>query len=268
MGDSQKPGKIVDVVVVASGKGGVGKTTVAVNLALALSQRGRKVALLDADLYGPNIPLMLGIHRTIETKGWKEFWPILISRPEDQAPIVQPVERFGLRVMSAGFLIADSQTVNIGSAQMVGKILESLLYIVDWGDADTMIIDLPPASDEPLGTIAASTSLKGGIVVTTPQDVARLDARREIKRFNNISLPLLGIVENMSYFVCGHCGERQEVFHRGQRYARLEGQVLAEIPLDPAVSVLSDTGRPLLLAESDSPATAAFLQLADRVSAL
>ena len=167
--------------------------------------------------------------------------------------------------MSAGFLIADTQAVGIGSSLMVGKLMESLLYIVDWGESDTMIIDLPPGSDEPMGTIVASTDVAGGILVTTPQDVARLDAKREIKRFEQLSLPLLGLIENMSYFVCSHCGERQEVFHRGGVYADLGAPLLGEVPLDPAISALADRGRPLLVEDSDSPAVAAFTQVADEL---
>ena len=148
---------------------------------------------------------------------------------------------------------------------MVGKLIESLLYMVDWGDADTILIDLPAGSDEPMGTIIASTEVTGGIIVTTPQDVARLDALREIRRLKNASLPVLGIVENMSYFVCGHCGERQEIFHRGKRYVDLGVPLLAEIPLDAETSALVDNGRPLLSTDTHSSAKAAFFQLADEV---
>lgn len=263
MNERQKPGRIERVILVASGKGGVGKTTVAVNLALAIMRKGRKVALLDADLYGPNIPLMLGIRRTSEAKGWQQFLPILTSPQQRGEPQIESVERYGLRVMSAGFLIADTQVVRIGSSQMVGKLMESLVYIVDWGESDTMIIDLPPGSDEPLGTIVASTDVAGGVIVSTPQDIARLDAKREIRRFEELSLPLLGLIENMSYFVCAHCGERQEVFHRGTVYQNLDAPLLGQIPLDPAISAHADSGRPLILEESDSPAKAAFTELAD-----
>ena len=261
----QKPGRIERVILVASGKGGVGKTTVAVNLALALVRKGRKVALLDADLYGPNIPLMLGIRRTSEATGWEQFVPILTSARQRSEAQIESVERFGLRVMSAGFLIADTQAVNVGSSLMVGKLMESLVHIVDWGDSDTMIIDLPPGSDEPTGTIIASTDVAGGVIVTTPQDIARLDAKREIKRFEEVSLPLLGLIENMSYFVCSHCGERQEVFHRGTVYEDLGAPLLGEVPLHPEISALADSGRPLLLENSDSPAKAAFIQVADEL---
>ena len=260
-----KPGNIETTIVIGSGKGGVGKTTVSLNLALALLMKGRKVALLDADLYGPNIPLMLGVRRTKEPQGMAAFWPVVRPGQKTLTPEVKPLERFGLRVMSAGFLISEDQAVRAGTSLMIGKLIESLIYIVDWGDADIIIIDLPPGSDEPLATIAASTELTAGIVVTTPQDVARLDARREIKRFEGFSLPLMGIVENMSFFICAHCGERQEVFHRGDRFTDLDAPLLARVPLAPEISAASDLGRPLLLTGSDSPANSAFLELADEV---
>ena len=260
-----KPGKVQHLLVVASGKGGVGKTTVSVNLALGLLRKGRRVALLDADMYGPNVPLMLGVTRTQGPKGMQAFWPI--STPGVRAPtdVVQPLERFGLRVMSAGFLIGDSQAVQIGSSHMQGKVFESILRMVDWGDADTMVIDLPPGTDEPLQTITLTTEITGGIVVTTPQDVARLDAQREIERFRRLSISMIGLVENMSYFVCAHCGERQEVFHRGTRYEDLEAPLLGQVPLDSETSAMADRGRPLLLSESGGPAAAAFLKVADEV---
>ena len=144
MEQRQKPGKVESVLIVGSGKGGVGKTTVSINLALALSQSGRKVALLDGDIYGPNVPLMLGVTRTKEPKGMQEFWPVAARGHRTLTPQVKPLERFGLKVMSPGFLIGDSQAVSIGSSLMVGRFIQSLMYIVDWGDADTMIVDLPP----------------------------------------------------------------------------------------------------------------------------
>ena len=265
MNERRKPGSIERVILVASGKGGVGKTTVAVNLALALGRAGRRVALLDADLYGPNVPLMLGIRRTSEASAREQMVPILMSASQRSEPQIESVERFGLRVMSAGFLIADTQAVSVGGSMMVGKLMESLLYLVDWGESDTMIVDLPPGSDEPMSTIVASTEVAGGVIVTTPQDVARLDAKREIKRFQEISVPLLGLVENMSYFVCAHCGERQEIFHRGEAYRDLDAPLLGEIPVDAEISAHADSGRPLLLDKSNSPAQSAFIRLADEL---
>ena len=251
--------------MVGSGKGGVGKTTVSVNLALALARKGRKVALLDADLLGPNVPLMLGVTRTSEPTGMQAFWPVMTPGLPTPSYDVQPLERFGLKVMSAGFLISDSQAVQIGSSNMQGKFLQSIMYMVDWGDTHTLVIDLPPATDEPLATIASFTEVAGGLVVTTPQDVARLDARRELSRYRQLSIPVLGVVENMSYFVCLHCGERQDVFHRGDRYGDLEAPVIAQVPLDPETSALGDSGRPLLLSNPGGPTAAAFLQVADEV---
>ncbi len=260
-----KPGGIGDLILIGSGKGGVGKTTVSINLALALSQKGRKVALLDADIYGPDVPLLLGVRRTQEAGRWAASLPVLTSRPENAKPEIPSFERFGLRTMSIGFLIAESQTAQIGSDLAVGQLAKSLLYLVDWGDADTMIVDLPPGSDEPMGTIVKSTDVTGGILVTTPQDVARLDATRELKRFESVSLPVIGVVENMSYFECGHCGERQEVFSRGSRYTDLGAPIIGEVPLDAEASALANSGVPVMASETESPAKAAFGSLADEV---
>ncbi len=265
MADKTKPGKIENVILIGSGKGGVGKTTVSVNLALALTRKDRRVALLDADMYGPNVPLMLGLHRTKEADRWDASVPILTSHRRDSVPRVESIEKFGIRVMSAGFLIGDTQAVGIGSNMMVGKLVESLVYTVDWADSDVLLIDLPPGSDEPMNTIIETTAVDGGIIVTTPQDVARLDAQREIRRLRDLSTPVLGIVENMSYFVCAHCGERQEVFGRGERYRDLDVPALGEIPLDAETSALANKGRPLLSTDSDGATRKAFLDLADEV---
>ena len=263
----RKPAGIKHILVVGSGKGGVGKTTVSTNLALALSQQGHDVGLLDADLYGPNVAMLLGIRRTREagTTNWREFIPLLPGGATDATPRIPSVNRYGISAMSPAFLMADTQFAQISSGLMEGKIVESLLYLVDWGDADTLVIDLPPGSDEPLATIVSSTDVSGGIIVTTPQDIDRLDAKREIQRFGQALLPLLGLVENMSYFVCGHCGERQDVFHRGGVYADLGVPLLGEIPLEPGISASNDTGRPIVEHARDSPARTAFLALAEQV---
>jgi ATP-binding protein involved in chromosome partitioning len=203
---------------------------------------------------------MLGVSRTEEPKGWQEFWPVVTA---GQEPEVRPLERYGLKVISAGFLISGTRPVHVESSQMVGRLVESMLYMVDWGSSDTMIIDLPPGSQEPMTTIVSSTEVAGGIVVTTPQDVARGDATREINRFKQSSVRLLGVLENMSYFVCRHCGERQEVFHKGERYGELDAASLGEVPLDAEISAHGDSGRPLLLAEDGSPANTAFFRVAD-----
>ena len=167
--------------------------------------------------------------------------------------------------MSAAFLIGDNQAPKIGSNLILGKIVESLLYLVDWERADTLVVDLPPASDEPLATIVSSTEVTGGIVVTTPQDIDRLDAKRELQRFTEIGLPVLGFVENMSYFVCGRCGERQDVFHRGDVYFDLGVPLLGTIPLDSEISARNDSGRPVLVDEKDNPGKTAYLDLAHHV---
>ena len=270
MDEPKRPGEIKDIVLIGSGKGGVGKTTVSVNLSVALGMLGRKVALLDADLYGPDVALMLGLRRTREAApdNWRDFIPIVTGPPTSIKPQVPSIERFGLHVMSAAFLIGDTQAAKLGSNLMVGKILQSLLYLVDWGEADTLVIDLPPGSDEPTETIASSAEITGAIIVTTPQDVARLDAQREIKRYRDIGIRIMGMVENMSYFVCDHCGERQEVFHRGTNYADLGVPLLGQIPLDAATSELNDRGQPVVLSPGTNAARGAFQELAREVLSL
>ena len=257
----------MDIILVGSGKGGVGKTTVSVNLALALAQADRQVALLDADIYGPDVALLMGLRRRTDASSadWREFVPIATGDPQRAGRRIPSVERHGLRVMSAAFLIGDTQAARVGSNVMVGKLVQSLMYLVDWGEADTLVIDLPPGSDEPTATIASSADVAGAIIVTTPQDVARLDAQREIKRFRDLRLPLLGIVENMSYFICSHCGERQQVFHRGTTYADLGLPVLGRIPLDAHTSELNDLGQPVVLSPADNIAKSAFQELAREV---
>ena len=263
----RRPTGVRDIFLVGSGKGGVGKTTVSTNLALALSHLGRNVGLLDADLYGPNVALLLGIRRTKETNAsnWEEFIPVVSTGHARIRPRIPSIKRYGLNVMSAAFLIADTQAPKIRSNLMVGKVVESLLHLVDWGAADTLIVDLPPASDEPLATIVSSTEVSGGIVVTTPQDIDRLDAKREIQRFSEVDLPVLGFVENMSYFVCDRCGERQDVFHRGNLYSDLGVPLLGKVPLDPKISARNDSGRPVVEDGNDCPAKTAFMAVAHQV---
>ena len=263
----RRPAGVQNIFMVGSGKGGVGKTTVSTNLALALSRLGCNVGLLDADLYGPNVALLLGIRRTKEAdaSSWQEFIPVVSTGHAGDRSKIPSIKRYGLNVMSAAFLLGDAQAPRIGSNLIVGKVVESLLHMVDWGAADTIVVDLPPASDEPLATIVLSTEVSGGIVITTPQDIDRLDAKREIRRFSEVGLPVLGFVENMSYFVCGHCGERQDVFHRGNLYSDLKVPLLGKIPLDPEISARNDSGRPVVTDEKDSPAKSAFLDLAHQV---
>jgi ATP-binding protein involved in chromosome partitioning len=242
-------------IAVASGKGGVGKSTVAVNLAVGLSQRGARVGLLDADIYGPSIPLMMGVDErpTIDPTGRS----------------IVPFDRFGVRFMSLGFLVDKNDAV-IWRGPMVMKAIEQLLRDVAWGDLDVLVVDMPPGTGDAQLTLSQKVRLSGAVIVTTPQDVALADAIKGVTMFRKVGVPILGIVENMSFFHCPHCGGRTEVFGHGggsREAARLETPFLGEIPLDAAIREGGDSGRPVVTADPASPLTAAFLSLADKVLA-
>jgi ATP-binding protein involved in chromosome partitioning len=256
------------IVAVASGKGGVGKSTVAVNLALGLAQAGYRVGLLDTDVHGPNVPLMLGVRRRQDVEGWRAIVPIGTRQGErnQPRPELPPLERYGLKVMSLGLLVGEDQAALVDNVAVVGLLVRNLLLIVDWGELDVLVLDLPPGTSEPQATILSTVALDGVVLVITPQDVARLDTTRALRAFERARAPILGIVENMSYLTCPGCGERIQVFHRGQ-VPRAVGNVplLAEIPIDPALSAAADTGRPLLVVNPESPQSATFRALAAEV---
>jgi ATP-binding protein involved in chromosome partitioning len=239
------------VVAVASGKGGVGKSTVAVNLAVALARAGARTGLLDADVYGPSIPLMLGLAD---------------ARPRFAAERrIAPFERYGVRLMSLGFLIEDRDTAVIWRGPMVMKALEQLLGDVDWGALDVLVVDMPPGTGDAQLTMAQRVSLSGAIIVTTPQDVALADAIKGVAMFRKVDVPVLGIVENMSWFECPHCRARTEMFDQGggrREAERLRVPFLGEIPLDPAIRAGGDAGRPIVAEEPDGPQGRAFQALA------
>jgi ATP-binding protein involved in chromosome partitioning len=255
------------LLAVAGGKGGVGKSTVSVNLALALAQLGYRVGLLDADVHGPNVPLMLGVRRRADTVGWQSIVPLAGASPD--APRLPALDRYGLRVMSMGLLAGENQPLLADNAPLVGLLVRNLLTLVDWGDPDVLLLDLPPGTGEPLPTLLRAVRLDGVVLVSTPQDVARLDAGRALAAFQEAQTPILGLVENMAYLRCPDCGARIDVFHRGN-IARpvADGTVplLAELPLAPSISEAADTGRPLLVAEPTGPEAAAFLALAAAVA--
>lgn len=243
------------IVAVASGKGGVGKSTVAVNLAVALARRGARIGLVDADIYGPSIPLMMGVD----------------ARPELDATgrRLVPFERFGVRFMSIGFLVAKDEAV-IWRGPMVMKAVEQLLRDVAWGELDLLVVDMPPGTGDAQLTLSQKVRLAGAVVVTTPQDVALADATKGVAMFRKVGVPVLGIVENMSFFTCPHCGERSEIFGHGGGRAeagRLGVPFLGEIELDPAIRDGGDAGRPIVDAQPESPRTKAFLEVADKVLA-
>jgi len=236
-------------IAVASGKGGVGKSTVSTNLALSLRALGYTVGLLDADIYGPSQQMMLGI----------EGRPLI---NEDEK--IMPMENHGIKTMSLGF-ITDPDTPVIWRGPMVMKALDQFLTDVKWGELDFMIIDLPPGTGDAQLTITQKVPLTGAVVVTTPQDVALIDARKGLAMFRKVNVPVLGIVENMSYYICRHCGEREEIFGHGggKKTAGMLGvPFLGEVPLDPKVVVGGDSGQPIVILDPHSPASAAFREVA------
>jgi ATP-binding protein involved in chromosome partitioning len=240
-------------IAVASGKGGVGKSTVSTNLALALHALGYSVGMLDADIYGPSQQMMLGI----------EGRPQIDDRDEK----IVPMENHGIKTMSLG-LITDPDTPVIWRGPMVMKALDQFLTDVKWGQLDFMIIDLPPGTGDAQLTLTQKVPLSGAVVVTTPQDVALIDARKGLAMFRKVNVPVLGIIENMSYFICRHCGEREEIFGHGggRKTAEMLGvPFLGEVPIDPKVVVGGDTGDPIVVMDPASAAAQAFVELARQI---
>jgi ATP-binding protein involved in chromosome partitioning len=250
------------LLIVASGKGGVGKTTVTVNLALALQARGARVGIFDADIYGPNVPLALGIHRR---EAGNAFVPIL--RQSDALPYIDPLERYGLQIMSTGLLVSEAQVIN-PLADTVGQLAVRTLRDVKWGQLDYLLLDLPPSAGQPQQSLLQFIHFEGAIVVTTPQDLSLLDASRSWQLFADNQVPILGLVENMSYFVCPSCGEQHAIFPgngRPRPHALADARLLCAIPLSPTIAQRVDRGHPLLNGEPAGPAATAFLQLADTI---
>jgi ATP-binding protein involved in chromosome partitioning len=246
---------VAHVVAVASTKGGVGKSTVAVNLAVALAGDGRRVGLVDADVYGPSLPIMLGAD----------------ERPRvSAARRIAPVVRHGVRLVSMGFFLDESSPV-IWRGPIVMGIVRQFLHDVDWGELDVLVVDLPPGTGDAPLTLVQQVPVSGGVIVTTPQDVALLDVGRGIAMFAQVKAPVLGVVENMSGYVCPGCGTEDPVFGRGggeRLAARFGVPLLARIPLVPAVREGGDAGRPIVAAEPGHPVSRAFADLAGRVWAL
>ena len=242
------------IIAVASGKGGVGKSTTAVNLALGLQTLGLKVGVLDADVYGPSMPRLLG----------------LTGRPEPVEPgsrVLKPLQGFGLKVMSIGFLV-EEDTPMIWRGPMVMSALQQMLREVDWGDLDILVVDMPPGTGDAQLTLAQQTPLAGAVIVSTPQDLALIDARKGLNMFRRVDVPVLGIIENMSYFVCHKCGERHEIFGHGGAHMeadRLGIAFLGEIPLDPEMRWRSDAGQPIVVSNPDSVHAAIFRDIAAKV---
>jgi len=242
-----------NIIAVASGKGGVGKSTVAANLAVALAQSGAKVGLLDADIYGPSIPILMGV----------------TDKPRESDGRFMPPVQHGVKVMSIGFFL-DLNTAVVWRGPMVGKALQELLRGADWGELDYLVVDLPPGTGDAQLTLCQSVPVTGALIVTTPQDVALSDVLKAIAMFEKVKVPVLGLVENMSYFICPHCAHRTEIFKYGGGRAaaqRLNIPFLGEIGINPAIPVGGDAGEPLVVKAPDSPQAKQFHEVAGQVAA-
>ncbi|WP_298874301.1 Mrp/NBP35 family ATP-binding protein [uncultured Bradyrhizobium sp.] len=240
------------IIAVASGKGGVGKSTTALNLALGLRDLGLKVGLLDADIYGPSVPRLTGLHEKPELDGERKMIPL---------------RRFGLAIMSIGFLV-EEETAMIWRGPMVMSAVTQMLRDVAWGALDVLVVDMPPGTGDAQLTLAQNVPLKGAVIVSTPQDLSLIDARRGLAMFKKVNVPVLGIVENMSYFQCPHCGTKSDIFgHGGARHEaeKLGVPFLGEIPLHMAIRATSDAGNPVVDSEPDGPHAAIYRAIAGQV---
>ena len=253
MPDRQPLPGVKNTIAVASGKGGVGKSTVAVNLAIALAQDGASVGLLDADVYGPSIPIMMGVSH----------------RPTMQDGKIVPLEAFGVKVMSVGFIL-DPEKALIWRGPLVSQLISQFLSDVDWGELDYLVVDLPPGTGDAQLTLVQRIPLSGAVIVTTPQDVALADAVKGLAMFREVKTTILGIIENMSYFICPHCGERSEIFGfgGGERTATRHGvPLLGQIPLEGSIRQGGDIGFPIVVSDPDSAPAVAFRDAARQAAA-
>ncbi len=249
---------VKNTIAVASGKGGVGKSTVAVNLAAALAKDGAKVGIVDADVYGPSLPLMLGVTEKPETE-----------KIDDKRFKIYPVEKFGIKMMSIGFLV-DTETPMIWRGPMASGAVKQFLTDVVWEDLDYMIFDLPPGTGDVQLTLVQTIPLTGAVIVTTPQDVSLADVRRGVRMFQKVNVPILGVIENMSYFICSHCGQREEIFSHGggEKTADNFGvPFLGEIPIYTPIRIGGDTGRPIVFMEPESEQAKLIQGIARRLAA-
>jgi ATP-binding protein involved in chromosome partitioning len=252
-GPRQSVPGVKNVIAVGAGKGGVGKTTVAVNLAVALSKLGGKVGIIDADIYGPNVPIMLGLKAQLTSDGRK----------------IIPAERYGLQVISMGFLTTDDAPI-IWRGPMLHGAVQQFFREVRWTDLDYLVVDLPPGTGDVALSLSQTVPVAGAIVVTTPQQVSLADSRRAVAMYRKLNIPTLGVVENMSYFVCTNCQHEAEIFGHGggeQMAAELGVPFIGRIPLYQAIREGGDSGVPLVISEPDSPAARAFMAAAERTAA-
>jgi ATP-binding protein involved in chromosome partitioning len=248
-GKALVPG-VKHIIAVASGKGGVGKSTTTVNIAMALAAAGLKIGIMDADIYGPSMPRMMGITGKPESKDGKTLIPM---------------ENYGVKVMSMGFMVAED-TPMIWRGPMVMSALEQMLRDVAWGELDVLVVDMPPGTGDAQLTMAQRVPLSGTVIVSTPQDIALLDARKGLNMFRKVDVPVLGIIENMSYFACPHCGERTDIFSHGgarEEADRLGCDFLGEIPLDIRIRETSDSGHPIVVTDPEGAHAAVYRSIAD-----
>ena len=245
-------GGVKNVVAVGAGKGGVGKTTVSVNLALALTKAGARVGILDGDIYGPNVPLMLGLQAELTTDGRQ----------------IRPAEKFGLQIVSLAFMTGEDQAV-IWRGPMVHGAIQQFFREVGWRDLDYLIIDMPPGTGDVALSLSQTVAVAGAVVVTTPQQVSLADSRRAVRMYQKLNIPTLGVVENMSYYACPNCHHESDIFGFGggeQMATSMEVPFLGRLPVYQPISLGSDRGIPLVIAEPESPAGRAFTQLGERVA--
>ncbi len=242
-----------NIIAVASNKGGVGKSTVATNLAVALASLGARVGLLDADITGPNVPTMMGLGQGSQAEGGG----------------LRVVEQYGVKVCSIGFVLPRGTPV-VWRGPMIGTAVRQLLHDIDWGELDYLLIDLPPGTSDASMSMAQEAPISGVVIVSTPQDVALEDAAKAVSMFDKLNVPVFGVIENMSYFACPHCGERTDIFGHGGAKSAAEDlglEFLGELPIDAATRQASDAGRPIVVAQPESAQTKAFVEVAKQVAA-
>ena len=239
------------MIAVASGKGGVGKSTTSINLALAIAATGRRVGILDADIYGPSLPRLIGQNR----------------KPQSDGKKIYPIDAWGLQTMSIGYLVAEDAPT-IWRGPMVMSAIEQMLRDVAWDNLDVLIIDMPPGTGDAQLTLSQRAALSGAVIVSTPQDLALIDARKGLNMFRKVNVPVLGIIENMSHFICPDCGGRHEVFGHGgaaAEAARIGAPFLGEIPLEMNIRATSDAGTPIVASQPESPHAAHYMAIAEKV---